>query len=522
MNEEGRVKKSAKNMASGMLFRVISMLTAFIVRTVFIKCLSNDYLSVNGLYSSILNMLSLAELGFSTAMVYSMYKPLAEKDYIKLSQIMRLYKRVYQIVGSVVLILGLLIVPFLDVIIKNKPDINGLTFYYLLFLFNSVISYWFFAYRSSVLQADQRAFVTSNYSTIFNIIKTILQIVLLLIFKNFTIYLMTQIMCTIAQNILIAIRVKKDYPIFKNSRDELSKSEKSKIYNDVKALMIQKVSFKILNGSDSIIISAFVGVNWVGLLSNYIMIEQMIVAVLSEITSSISASLGNLFVKTDKNNGYIVFKRIDFMNYWLYGFSVIALITLSNPFVELWLGKSYLLNNTVIIALFFRFFIEGYINTMSTFRSTLGLFNQGKYLPLIVAGLNIVLSIGLSYPLGVAGVLFATPISRLCINGWYMPFVIHRDGFNKPVKPYYFKLLFRFSLLACVVVVMQLISSAVFVGGVTIIKFIIMVIITAILPNVIFALVFNKIEEFKYFKTLFFKNILKKVILAIKSCKIKN
>lgn len=506
----GRLRNSAKNMVSGMLFRILSMLTAFVVRTVFIKCLSNDYLSVNGLYSSILNMLSLAELGFSTAMVYSMYKPLAEKDYTKLSQIMRLYKRVYWIIGTVVLFIGLLIVPFLDIIIKNKPDIEGLTFYYLLFLFNSVLSYWFFAYMSSLLQADQRASVISNYSTIFNLIKTVIQIVLLLAFKNFTIYLIVQMLCTIFQNIAIAVRVKKDYPIFNNSKEELPRQEKKRIFDDVKALMLQKISFKILNTSDSIIISAFVGLNWVGLLSNFIMIEEAIVAVLSQVTSAISASLGNLFVESDDETGYIMFKRVDFMNYWLYAFSAIALITLSNPFVKIWLGENYLLSNIAIVALFSRFFIEGYINTMSTFRSALGLFKQGKYLPLVVAGLNIVLSIGLSYPWGLAGVLFATPISRLCINGWYMPLVIHRDGFNKPVKPYYFKLLFRFVLLVCVVVVMQLISSVVFAGGVTIIKFIIMVVITAILPNLVFLIVFCRNDEFKYFKNLVVHRLLKR------------
>ncbi len=507
----GRLRNSAKNMVSGMLFRILSMITAFVVRTVFIKCLSNDYLSVNGLYSSILSMLSLAELGFSTAMVYSMYKPLAEKDYIKLSQIMRLYKKVYRIIGTVILFTGLLIVPFLDVIIKNKPDVEGLTFYYLLFLFDSVVSYWSFAYMSSLLQADQRASVISNYGTIFNLIKTVLQIVLLIVFKNFTIYLIVQILCTVFQNVAIAIRVKRDYPIFNNLKEDLPKQEKTRIFGDVKALMLQKISFKILNTSDSIIISAFVGLNWVGLLSNFIMIEEAVVAVLSQISNAISASLGNLFVESDNETGYIMFKRVDFMNFWLYAFSAVALITLSNPFVKIWLGDNYLLSNVVVIALSFRFYIEGYINNMSAFRSALGLFKQGKYLPLLVAGLNIVLSIGLSYPFGLAGVLFATPVSRLCINGWYMPLVIHRDGFNKPVKPYYFKLLFRFSLLACVVVVMQLISSVVFAGGVTIINFTLMVIITAIVPNVVFLLVFFRTDEFKYFAELL-KTVGRKVL----------
>lgn len=510
MSENGRLKKSATNMVSGMLYRVLTMLTAFIVRTVFIKCLSNDYLSVNGLFSSILNMLSLAELGFSTAMVYSMYKPLAEKDYRKLSQIMRLYKRAYFIIGSVILLAGLALVPFLDLIIKNKPDIDNLTFYYLLFLLNSVISYWFFAYRSSVLQADQKAYVISNYSSIFNLIKTVAQIIVLLVFKNFTIYLITQMVCTVLQNVAIAIRVKKDYPIFEKSKEELPKEDKEHIFKDVRALMIQKISFKVLNTSDSIIISALVGINWVGLLSNYIMIEQAIVAVLSQITSSISASLGNFFVKEDKESGYLIFKRIEFMNFWLYGFSAIALITLSNPFVKIWLGDNYVLGTLVIIALFTRFFMEGYINTMSTFRSTLGLFTQGKYLPLLVASINIALSIGLSFPLGLAGVLLATPISRMCVNGWYMPLVVHRDGFNKSVKPYYAKLVFRFILLATVVALMQLISKFVFNGGVTILNFALMTIITAILPNLIFLMIFRKTDEFKYFKNLVLSKILHK------------
>lgn len=515
MSENGRLKKSATNMVSGMLYRVLTMLTAFIVRTVFIKCLSNDYLSVNGLFSSILNMLSLAELGFSTAMVYSMYKPLAEKDYRKLSQIMRLYKRVYFIIGTVILLAGLALVPFLDLIIKNKPDIEGLTFYYLLFLFNSVISYWFFAYRSSVLQADQKAYVISNYSSIFNLIKTVAQIIVLLVFKNFTVYLVTQMACTILQNIAISIRAKKDYPIFNNSKEELPKEEKKKIFNDVRALMLQKISFKVLNTSDSIIISAFVGFRWVGLLSNFIMIEEAVVAVLSQITTSISASLGNYFAKEDKESGYLIFKRIEFMNFWLYGFSAIALITLSNPFVKIWLGDNYVLGTLVIIALFTRFFMEGYINTMSTFRSTLGLFTQGKYLPLLVASINIALSIGLSFPLGLAGVLLATPISRMCVNGWYMPLVVHRDGFNKSVKPYYAKLVFRFILLATVVALMQLISKFVFNGGVTILNFALMTIITAILPNLIFLMIFGKTDEFKYFKNLVLSKILHKNNIGI-------
>ncbi len=503
MSDSGRLQKSAKNMVSGIFYRIFTTLTAFIVRTVFIKCLSNDYLSVSGLYSSILSMLSLAELGFSTAMIFSMYAPLAQKDYNKLSQIMRMYKDVYRVIGTVILIIGLSLVPFLDILIRNKPDISGLTFYYLLYLGDSVLSYWFFAYRNAIFQADQRASIVSTYNSAFNLVKSILQIVVLLRFHNFTLYLLTQLGCTILQNIALAIKAQKDYPVFRQEKkSELATHEKQRIINDVKALMIQKVSFKVLNSSDSLIISAFVGINWVGLLSNFVMIEEAVVAVLSQVVGAISASIGNYFAKEDRESSYQLFQRVEFMNYWFYGFSSVALITLLNPFVELWLGEEYILSDAIVVALITRFFVEGYMNIMSMFRSTMGLFTQGKYLPLVVATLNIVLSIGLSYPLGVAGVLLATPLARCCINVWYMPLVIHRDGFHKPVGPFYFSCFFRVMLLTAVTCAMVGISKVICFGGVTVGGFIAMTFLTAIIPNAVFLVVFFRTDEFQYFLQL--------------------
>lgn len=505
MANESRMQKSAKNMISGMAYRFLTIITAFIVRTVFIKCLNNAYLSVNGLYSSILSMLSLAELGFSTAMVYSMYKPLADADYKKLAQIMHLYKRVYRYIGLFILIVGLCLIPFLDILIKNKPDISGLTFYYVLFLVDSVLSYWFFAYRMSILQADQRAYIISNYNSIFNLIKSVLQIVVLIWLHNFTIYLLIQMGCTILQNIVVAIKTGKEYPIFnKHLKEKLPQEEKRRIFKDVKALMLQKISFRVLNTSDSLIISAFVGINWIGLLSNYIMIQDAVVAVLTQVTSSISASLGNFFVKEDCESGYVLFRRIEFLNFWLYGFSAIAFAVLLNPFVELWLGDKYVLSEFVVIALVLRFFVEGYMNMMSTFRSTLGLFTQGQYIPLIVAALNIFLSIGLSFPFGIAGVIIATPLARCCINVWYMPLIIHRDGFKKPVASFYKRYLLRMVLLFIVMFGMTMFSQRVIISnGVTVVNFIVTVLFTAIVPNIIFGMVFFKTKEFKYFFEMF-------------------
>ena len=503
---------SILNFLSGELGVIVVMITAFIVRTVFIKTLGTEYLGVNGLYSNILSVLSLTELGFGTAMIYSMYSPLANNDMEKLAQLLKLYKKVYIIIGTIVLALGLLLVPFLDVLIKNKPDIDGLTFYYILFLLNSVISYWFFAYRNSILQADQKSYIVNNYTTLFSIIKAILQIILLVCFKSFTVYLITQMVCTILQNLVLAIKVKKSYPVFdKKYKSKLPLNEKKKIFKDVRALLLQKVSFTILNSTDSLIISAFVGINWVGLLSNYIMIEEAITSVLSQIIMSVSASIGNLVAVDDKDRVYSFFNKIYFINYWLYSFSAIALFVLLNPFIELWIGDEFVVSKALVFALVARFLMAGFMNTMSTFRSSFGLFTQGKYLPVAVALINIVLSIGLSYVWGAFGVIIATPITRLIINAWHTPYVIYKCGFQKSVKPFYVKCIGEVVLVGLIMLVMNFISNAVFANGVTILSFVIMVIITALLPNLIMLAIFYKTQEFRYFKTFLF-NAFNKIV----------
>ena len=203
-----------------------------------------------------------------------------------------------------------------------------------------------------------------------------------------------------------------------------------------------------------------------------------------------------------------MFKRIEFLNFWLYGFSAIALVTLLNPFVTVWLGERFYLSVGVVIALAVRFFVDGFMNTLWTFRSTLGLFTQGKYRPLIVAGLNVVLSIGLSYVWGMAGVLAATSISRACVNLWYDPWLLHKHGFGKSVKPFYISYCLRIILLVAVSALMTVISKLIFAGGITIVRFAIMTVLTAIIPNLIFLAVFFKTDEFRYFLNLVNEKVL--------------
>lgn len=510
MKERSRIENSLFNLLSGFGYRALSIFTSFVVRTIFIRSLDSVYLGVNGLYSNIFTMLSLAELGFGSAIVFSMYRPLADKDEVKVSQLMDLYKRIYSIIGTVVLGLGLALVPFLSFLIKDQPDIDHLTLYYLIFLLNTVISYWFFAYKKSLLSADQKTYIINGYDMIFNIVKTIAQIIMLLCFHSFLLYLLSQSLCTIVENVVISLFVNKQYPYLKASPpNELPNEEKNRIFKDANALFLTKIAHVALYGTDNIIISTFIGITHVGLLSNFLMISDAITSVLCQISAAITGSLGNFFAKETNEDGYCLFKKVEFLNFWLYGFSLIALITLLKPFVTIWLGKNYIISDSSIVWLSINFFVAGFMNTIWTFRSTLGLFVRGKYRALFCAAINVGLSIYLGNIWGMAGVLAATSISRACANLWYDPWLIHRDGFHRSVIPFFLSYLKRIALLISITILMQLISHAVFSNGITILRFIVMTCITSIVPNSIMILLYHRTEEYRYFYELI-KGILKR------------
>lgn len=501
--ENSRLKNSALNFASGFLGRVLAILLNFAVRTIFIYCLNEAYLSVNGLYSNILTVLSLAELGFGSAMVYRMYAPVAVKDYQKTAALLQFYKKIYIIIGVVIFLLGLCVIPFMDYIIKDKPDISGLTLYYILFLVNTSISYWFSSYKASVLYADQKEYIKTNVQNTMAILQSGLQIVLLLLFRKYLLYLLIQLAGNIFLNLYVAHLVDKRYPEIQTYQgDSLSAEERVQIRKDTEALVLSRFGHVALNGTDNIIISAVVGVLWVGRLSNYTLICDSVTSVLCQITAAITGSLGNFFATEDKHAGYALFKKVEFLNFWLYGFSFIALVTLLDPFVQIWAGEHFVLGLPISIAIAINFFVAGYMNTLWVFRSTIGLFKQGKFRPILVAILNIILSIFLGELWGVFGVLFATFLSRAAISLWYDPLILHRYGFEVSCKPFFARYFRRVLLLTTILIVMLTIRYVVLSSATTVLRFAVMTMFTAIVPNAIFWLAYHRCEEYAYFRSI--------------------
>ena len=501
--ENSRLKNSALNFASGFLGRVLAILLNFAVRTIFIYCLNEAYLSVNGLYSNILTVLSLAELGFGSAMVYRMYAPVAVKDYQKAAALLQFYKKIYIIIGVVIFLLGLCVIPFMDYIIKDKPDISGLTLYYILFLINTSISYWFSSYKASVLYADQKEYIKTNVQNTMAILQSGLQIVLLLLFRKYLLYLLIQLAGNIFLNLYVAHLVDKRYPEIQTYQGaSLSTEERVQIRKDTEALVLSRFGHVALNGTDNIIISAVVGVLWVGRLSNYTLICDSVTSVLCQITAAITGSLGNFFATEDKHAGYALFKKVEFLNFWLYGFSFIALVTLLDPFVQIWAGERFVLGLPISIAIAINFFVAGYMNTLWVFRSTIGLFKQGKFRPILVAILNIILSIFLGKLWGVFGVLFATFLSRAAISLWYDPLILHRYGFEVSCKPFFARYFRRVLLLTTILIVMLTIRYVVLSSATTVLRFAVITMFTAIVPNAIFWLAYHRCEEYAYFRSI--------------------
>lgn len=513
--EESRMKHSMRNVKTGAIVQLVNKLMAFVVRSFFIKMLNTEYLGVNGLFTNVLTILSFAELGIGTAIIFNMYKPVAENDKEKIKSLMKLYQKSYNTIGIIVFVLGLCVIPFMNIIVKDAPNIKeNLIFIYLLFLFNTASSY-FFTYKKSIIYAHQKQSIIDNIDSIFYLTKSVLEIIFLILTKNFIVYLVIQIMGTFLENIIIARKADKLYPYLKDKDvKKLSKKESKSIFENVKSLVIYKFGGVIMNGTDNILISSLVNVSTVGLCSNYTLIINSVKTIIFSALNGVTASVGNLNAVGEPKQKEKVFYQITFVNYIVYSFCAIAFMVLLNPFIKLWLGQDYVLGIAVSISLAVSFFVEGLRNPGYTYRTTLGLFQKARSTPYIGAITNIILSILLCKLFGVAGIFIATAIAQLVSYSWIDPYLIHKYEFKTPVSKYFKKYLGYAVVFTISILISLGLSSLIKIDG--IIGFVIKVIIACVVPNVINLVVFRNVEEFKELKVKIVEPILKTVLKKIK------
>lgn len=492
-----RVENSLKNIATGLVGQLITYILSFIVRTVFILTLGKTYLGVNGLFTNVLNVLSFAELGIGTAIVYNLYKPLADNDWEKIKAYVNFYKKAYIRIGLIVLLIGAAFTPFLPYIIKEKVTIPNITLIYLLFVLNSAIGY-FFSYKFTIVTASQKGYILTVAGYFFNILSSVLQLIILLTLKNYILVLCIQVIMSFAQNWYFSYKATKLYPQLNDLKDaKLNKEELKQIYQNVKALVIYRIGGILVSSTDNIIIAMFVGVAFVGLYSNYLLLIAAVVTLLSIIFNSLTASIGNLNATEGNEKKYFIFKVVNFANFWLYGFSSIFILVTTSPFIKVWIGNDFVMPWDVVFIIAMNVYLEGMLGALWVYRETMGLFVHGRYRPLITAAINLIFSVVLVRKFGIVGVFIGTTIARVSTNVWFDPYIVFKHGFKLPVKGYYISYLKNLviflgtgSLVIVIVNKFFIYSGLLNVIGIG---------ITSIaIPNIIFFIIFRKTKEFQY------------------------
>lgn len=493
-----RTENAVKNIVFGTISNIRGLFLSFISRTVFIYILGSTYLGISGLYSSVLSVLSLTELGFGTALTFAMYKPVAENDEDKIIKLLHFYKTVHRIVALIVALLGLAILPFLQYIVNGGKDLSlfELRLYFLIYLANSVISY-FVSYKYCYLNALQKNYITTNIEAVISVIVTVLQILVLILTKNFLAYLITQTLFSILSKFGVSFYLNSQFPVLKKEPIQLmTKEEKQPIYTEVKGLLVHNFSSIAVHSTDNIIISSLsgLGVAAVGLVSNYNLIITSVLGFVGLIFGSMTSGFGNLVAMGDKANYHKVFTEANFLNFWIYGFCSIAFFVLIPPFITLWIGDTYLIDQASFFLIVLNSYLQGQCTIYNNARIAKGSFNKDKWNALCQALVNLIVSVIAAKYWGLLGVYVGTICSRMVIMA--RPIKTYPFLFGRSSKEYYtdFSIYFLTVLIAGAI---TLFLANLILREVCLLSFAGAMLVVATIPNLIFLLFFFRTKRFR-------------------------
>ena len=497
----GRVRQAGKNIFFGYISNFIILAMGLLQRDVFIRTLGRTLLGVNSLYTDILSMLSLAELGIGSALNYSLYKPVASGDLEKIKSYMRLYRKAYLAIAGVIGGIGLALKPFLPYLIKESErgeiSVRELTVYYLIFLFNTVSTY-FVAYKYSLANAQQCNYIQTNIATITKIVTVLAQIIVLYLTGNFLLYLLIQAAVELIQKIFVSFYFNRLYPYLRDKKvRKLERQETDIVVTKTKALMFHKIGDVARLSTDNVIITYFMNVDWVGIVGNYTMVITYAANFISIIFNSVISGFGNLVATESREKQYAMFKVYRFFACWLYGFAAVGFWLLLTPLVtKIWLDESWGLGQTVLTLILIDLYFKGGRVVLVNFKIAAGVFEKDKYLSFVQGLVNLVLSIiGIQY-IGLAGVYVGTVVSGVMAN-LVQPVIVYRDCFGKSAWTYFVDAVKYIGVIVGIVLVMIPVKRLVM-QQTNLLTFVGMMIIVTLVYNAAFVLVFRKTAEFAY------------------------
>lgn len=498
---DSRIRNSIMNMVSTFGSTLAYDTGYFVLRAVFVRVLSEEYLGLEGLFSNILSLFSLMELGIGPALVVSLYKPVAEGDTEKIKSLMWLYRKAYHAVGCCVAVVGVGLTPFLSYFMKTVPEnIPHLKGIYLLYVLNTVLSY-FCIYKQSLFIAHQKNYLVTLWYNSARLIMLAVQAGILLVTHNFIVYLLVQIIFTRGSNIFISKKADQYYPYLKDRNiAPLDTDTKRSIWKYAYASTLHGIGSAAVNSTDQIIISAFAGLVSGGMYSNYTMVTNALRSIIQKIFTSFTASVGDLNASAGLEHLRTTFYRMLFFNFWCSSFVSIGIFCMIQRFVTLWVGSSFLLSMDVVLCLTLVFYLSSMRRTVLIFNNASGNYYHDRFKPLAEALVNLAASVLLVQWLGTVGVALGTIISSLTVCFWIEPYILYKYILHEPCRPYFF-LVLRNTLLM------------IFAGGITywlcemvpgrgIFSFIAAFFICCAVPNLVFSLVYHRNEYFHYYIAL--------------------
>lgn len=496
-NEHSRKVNALLVSASGLIQQVVQILGNLIYRTIFVKFLSEEYLGIQGLFSNILQLFSLAELGIGSAILYSMYKPFAEHDSKKISALVRFYSKVYNLLAVLVLVMGICFYPFIGSIVdvSEVPGDVNLTLVYFLFVLQSVVSY-LFVYKQSLLAADQCNHLVSLFSCGLLVASYVARSIVLAYTRKFELVLLSDIVINLLLNGLFSLWITWRYGSVFKCKEALPREDKAAIFKNTGGLLCHKIGSVVVTSTDNIVLTKFVSLAATGIYSNYSTIVMAITNIANRVLSALTPTIANYILNKEKEESHTLFRYILYGNLWLASFTTICLYLLLNPFIEVWLNSSFLLSKTVVAWICMQHYIQVARLTANIYVNSCGLFMRDRIRPLIESVLNIVISVVLAKTIGITGVFIGTCVSGACTYFWREPYLVYKNYFQKGQWQYWLTQIAWLLLTVAMCAVGDWAFAAVPAG---LIGFVCKVALAAVVPNAVILLLTFRTEECRYF-----------------------
>lgn len=491
-----RTKNATRNIIFGIILKVYQILVPLLMRTGMIYLMGVQYLGLNSLFASILQVLNLAELGVGSAMIYSMYKPIAEDDDATICALMKLYRTYYRLIGLIIAIIGCILTPFIPKLISDDiPEDINIYVLYLLNLGSTVLSYWLYAYKNSILFAHQRTDIVSKVTFVTSTLQYALQLLVLWIFKNYYLYVIVMLATQAITNVATAMCADKLYPQFKPAGHVLAE-EKKAINKRILDLFTSKIGSIIYDSADTIVISAFLGLTALAVYQNYFYILNAITGLLAVVFSACMAGIGNSIVVESREKNYKDLSKFTFIICWGAGFCSVCLLCLYQPFMELWVGKDLMLSFSAVVCFVVYFFVRQLNSLFNTYKDASGMWHEDRFRPLIAALTNLILNLILVQFIGIYGILISTVLAIICVG---MPWLMHNLFtviFEKRnLANYLKKLLYYCTVVVISCVLTYIICSQINKGLIE--TLFLRGIICVVVPNLIYFIFYMKSIEFK-------------------------